>query len=65
MNLQPVRQNAHHGPKRGQPIWIVYDFDVADDRASRLFPNGFRKKRDAVSAIDDYLKHNNEGITKP
>lgn len=56
MNLQLVLQHAHHGPKRGQPIWMVYDFDVADDRASRLFPNGYRKKRDAVTAINDHLK---------
>ena len=50
---------------------MVYDFDAADDRSSRLFPNGYRKKRDAVSAIDAYLKqqtnnrHNNEGMTQP
>ena len=60
MNLQPVRHNAWHGPKRGQPIWMIYDFDVADDRASRLFPNGYRHRKDAEAAITSHINKNNQ-----
>ena len=44
---------------------MVYDFDAADDRASRLFPNGYRHRKDAVAAITDHINKTNKPDNKP
>ena len=39
---------------------MIYDLDVADDRASRLFPNGYRHRKDAEAAITSHINKNNQ-----
>lgn len=39
---------------------MIYDLDVADDRASRPVPNGYRHRKDAEAAIRSRIDKNNQ-----